>query len=208
MKKFRIQLVIAVVVFVCGVSLCGMIYIVGNKPAVYVSPGIVSAPSPIASPVQQVRPPFIKPYSGHSGYATHPVSPMAHQHSWSGASYRLYETSGATMKSIGGGGGGYGIAMTSHGSSSRGITTSGGSVSMPVTTFVSVASSRQMAQPGAQEAPEVAHVLARKAPGPPNTGDDPLDPSHQLPIGAPWILALMAIGYAAYRLRDKKRRLA
>ena len=37
MKKFRIQLVIAAVVFVCGVSLCGMIYIAVNKPVVYVS---------------------------------------------------------------------------------------------------------------------------------------------------------------------------
>jgi hypothetical protein len=82
---------------------------------------------------------------------------------------------------------------------------------MPVTTFVSVASSRQMAQPEAQEAPEVAQVLARKAPGPPNP-TDPLDEQHQLveqPIGnALWLLLLMAIGYAAFRQRGKKRRLA
>ena len=100
--------------------------------------------------------------------------------------------------------------MTSHGSSSRGITTGGGSVAMPVTTLVSVASSRQMAQPEAQEAPEVAHVLARKAPGPPNI-DGPLPDENQLveqPIGnAVWPLLLLAIGYAAYR-QDKKRRLA
>lgn len=211
MKKFRIQLVIAAVVFVCGVSLCGMIYIIGNKPAVYVSPGIVTAPSPAASPVRPITSPYRKHNGLHHNYAVHPVSPMMHPSAGAGASsYRLFETSSATMKSIGGGGYGYGIAMTSHGSSSRGITT-GGSVAMPVTTLVSVASSRQMAQPEAQEAPEVAHVLARKAPGPPNI-DGPLPDENQLveqPIGnAVWPLLLLAIGYAAYRLRDKKRRLA
>ena len=212
MKKFRIQLVIAAVVFVCGVSLCGMIYIIGNKPAVYVSPGIVTAPSPAASPIRYVRPPFIKPYSGLYTSTVQSAMPTMHPSAGAGASsYRLFETSSATMKSIGGGGSGYGIAMTSHGSSSRGITSGGGSVVMPVTTFVSVASSRQMAQPEAQNAPDVAHVLARKAPGPPNI-DGPLPDENQLveqPIGnALWLLLLMAIGYAAYKQKDKKRRLA
>lgn len=210
MKKFRIQLVIAAVVFVCGVSLCGLIYIIGNKPAVYVNPGVVSTPSPTASPVHPVSPSYGKPYGLHHGSTLPSVSSTAHPHAWSGASYRLFETSSATVKSIGGGGG-YGIATTSHGSSSRGIITSSGNVAMPVTTFVSVASSRQMAQPEAQEAPEVAQVLARKAPGPPNP-TDPLDEQHQLveqPIGNALIpLLLLAIGYAAYKQKDKKRRLA
>lgn len=210
MKKFRIQLVIAAVVFVCGVSLCGLIYIIGNKPAVYVNPGVVSAPSPKASPVHPVSPSYGKPYGLHHGSTLPSVSSTAHPHAWSGASYRLFETSSATVKSIGGGGG-YGIATTSHGSSSRGIITSSGNVAMPVTTFVSVASSRQMAQPEAKEAPEVAQVLARKAPGPPNP-TDPLDEQHQLveqPIGDALIpLLLLAIGYAALMQRNKKRRLA
>ena len=51
MKRFRIQLVIALVVLICGVSLMGLIYILFNKPEVYVNPGvIVTQPSPVSSP--------------------------------------------------------------------------------------------------------------------------------------------------------------
>jgi hypothetical protein len=86
MKKFRIQLVIAAVVFVCGVSLCGLIYIIGNKPAMYVNPGVVSAPSPTASPVRYVRSPFIKPYSGHYTSTVQSAMPTMHPSAGAGAS--------------------------------------------------------------------------------------------------------------------------
>ena len=41
MKRFRIQLVWAVIVLICGVSLMGLVYILFNKPEVYISPGII-----------------------------------------------------------------------------------------------------------------------------------------------------------------------
>ena len=51
MKRFRIQLVWALIVLICGVSLMGLIYIVFNKPEVYINPGIVvTQPSPVAEP--------------------------------------------------------------------------------------------------------------------------------------------------------------
>lgn len=211
MKKFRIQLVIAAVVFVCGVSLCGMIYIAGNKPVVYVSPGIVTAPCPVANPVPAVTPLSGRSTGLHHHYAVPSVASTPHSSAWSGpSSYRMFETSSATSHMVGsGGGGGFGIATTSHGSSSRGVSysSSGGSVTMPATSFVAVASSRQVAEPEAQDAPQLAHVSSRRAPGPPNPSG-PLDPTHQLgeqPIGdAVWPLLLIAIGYILIR----KRRLA
>jgi len=208
MKKFRIQLVIAVVVFVCGVSLCGLIYIIGNKPVVYVSPGIVRAPSPTASPVGQVTPPYWKSDVLNHNYAVQSTSSIAHPSAWSGtSSYRMFETSSATSHSVGGGGNGYGIAMTSHGSSSRGISySSRGSVTMPVTSFVAVASSRQVAEPEAQEAPEIAHVSSRRAPGPPNVTPTDENQLVEHPIGdALWPLLMMAIGYVLIRKRMTRK---
>ena len=41
MKRFRIQLVIALVVLICGVSLMGLIYILFNKPEVYINPNYI-----------------------------------------------------------------------------------------------------------------------------------------------------------------------
>ena len=194
MRRFRVQLVIAFIVFVCGVSLMGLTYIIFSKPDVHINPGItVSNPSPVAAPMQPMRSTshFAHPSMHHSPYilpaVTHPTAPAAAMSS----SHGLYLTSSATSHMVGGGGNGHGIATTSGGSSSRGI------------------SSRQVADPEAQDAPELASVSSRRAPGPPNV--TPPD-EHQLvehPIGNPvWPLLLMVIGYAAYGRQNKKRRLA
>ena len=211
MKRFRIQLVWAFIVFVCGVSLMGLTYIIFSKPDVHINPGItVSNPSPVAAPMQPMRSTshFAHPSMHHSPYilpaVTHPTAPAAAMSS----SHGLYLTSSATSHMVGGGGNGHGIATTSGGSSNRGISYSS-AVTMPVTSFVAVASSRQVAEPEAQDAPELASVSSRRAPGPPNV--TPPD-EHQLvehPIGNPvWPLLLMVIGYAAYGRQNKKRRLA
>ena len=60
MKRFRIQLVIALVVLICGISLMGVVYLVFNKPEVYINPGvIVTQPSPVSSP-RSAFPAFMK----------------------------------------------------------------------------------------------------------------------------------------------------
>lgn len=212
MKRFRIQLVIAAIVFVCGVSLCGLIYIIGNKPVVYVNPGVVmSAPSPVAAPAQPAMP--RSTMLGRQAHHTYPVQPIPyHYPSSTMPSYhgRLYQTSSAQVHSIGGGGGGFSIATTSGSSSSRGVRTTAVSVAMPTTSFIALASQREVAEPQAQEAPQVAKMSSssRRAPGPPNP-TDPLDEEHQLvehPLGdAIWPLALLALTYACAILIRKRR---
>lgn len=208
MKRFRIQLVIAGIVFICGVSLMGLVYILFNKPEVYINPGIlVSAPSPVAMPVQPTwlrSPIFARPRS--LSYST---QTMKNQHtspampSYTGG---LYMTSGAQVHSIGGGGGnGYGIATTSGGSSGRGIRSTASSVAMPATTFIALASQRRIAEPAASEAPQMARLASRPfhAPGPPTGPVQPGQDGHQLvesPVGGAVIpLILFALGYIVYR---------
>ena len=41
-KWFRKRMVLALVVFICGIALMGLVYIVNNKPYVYINPGIVT----------------------------------------------------------------------------------------------------------------------------------------------------------------------
>lgn len=214
MKRFRMQLLMAFIVLVCGVSLMGLVYIVFNKPDVYINPGIVSAPSPVAAPIQPVNidyPPKHRSVNAQPGnmHMYHPAKSALPVPSFRG----LYMTSSADVHNVGGGMGGYEMTTTSHHSkSSQNVVYSTVSVAMPTTNFVAMASQRQVAQPEAQEAPQMARLASspRKAPGPPNI-DGPLPEDHQLvehPIGdAVWPLLLMAIGYVAYR-RIKKERLA
>lgn len=208
-KKFRIQLLIALVVFLFGVSIISMLYLATNKPVVYVSPGIVTAPSPTAAPVQPLT--RADSYGRSSRTPVHyHVTPMSHGNAWSGASsFKIHTTSSAQMYSIGGGGGG-GLGMTgsSGGSSSRGIRTSGGGgVTMPMTTFVAMASNRQVAQPEAEEAPQMARTL-RRAPGPPNPGTPPPEENQLVehPIGGPWCLLFLAFVYTIRHVVRLKRR--
>lgn len=216
MKGFRIQLLIAFIVLVCGVSLIGLIYMISTKPVTYVTPGVVSVPSPVATPTKPV-------YSGtmlrtstplihHQAPYTMPMASHSQPSPASSSSFRLYLTSSAEVHSVGGGGGGMGITTTSQGASGRGITYSG-AVTMPVTNFVALASSRQVAQPEATEAPQMASMASspvRRAPGPPNP-PGPLPEDHQLvehPLGdavLPMLLcaALYGVGCMVYRRRKR-----
>ena len=207
MKRFRIQLVWALIVLICGVSLMGLIYIVFNKPEVYINPGIVvTQPSPVAEPVAPMAPRGgSAPQSlfHHSSYSYTYHSPETN--SFTGTGKGLYLHSGAEVHSVGGGGNGaWAAAGTSGSSSSRGIIyTQSTGATMPMTSFVAVASTRQVSQPEAQEAPQMARMASpKRAPGPPNP-PGPLPGEQQLvehPIGdAVLPLLLLAIGYMVYR---------
>lgn len=213
MKRFRIQLVIAGIVLVCGVSLMGLVYIVFNKPETYITPGIVTSNTPalegqLANPntstLQQTYPPRAAVHYPTKTYkGIKPVAPSSVR--------GLYLTSGAQVQTVGGGFAHHASAETSQSASSRGVVYSTAGAGMPTTNFLALASQRQVAEPESQEAPQMAHLASydpRHAPGPPNTGGDDLPGDHQLvehPIGdGMWCLLLLAIGYAAMRLRRKK----
>ena len=213
MKRFRIQLVMAFIVFVCGVSLMGVIYIVFNKPEVYVNPGIVvSSPSPVAVPMNPMY-----SYSLFRSRQVHPVySIQTPRHQYPSATmpaYKgLYTTSSARVQSVGGGSNPYAIATTSQGSSSRGISYSGGiQTTMPAATFVALASQRQVAEPAAADAPQMARLVSgpRRAPGPPSGPVQPGYDGHQLveqPAGdAVWPLVAMLLAYALARVYKRNK---
>ena len=204
MKRFRIQLLIALIVLICGMSLMGIVYLVFHKPEVYINPGVVvTNPSPVATPIQpmQTSPASLRmnyPYSYTSSPVPYTMVPQVTMQS----SHGLFITSNAQTQSIGGGGGanaGYGAANSSGSPTQRGIIYTTTSVS---TSFVAIAANRQMAEPAAQFAPMMAKVAdePRRAPGPPTPGE--LE-EHQLPLGAPWALAVLAGLYAVVRKRKE-----
>lgn len=202
MKRFRIQLVIALVVLICGVSLMGVVYLVFNKPEVYINPGvIVTQPSPVSSPVQPLRSSsgILRDYP--FSYTISPIPPTPAPKAAMQPSRGLYTTSSAQVHDVGGGAG-YRMATTSGAQPQRGINYT----TTTVTTFATFASnSRQVAAPEAQNAPEMASLASapHRAPGPPDI--TPPD-DHQLvehPIGSPLVLVLMAGLYAVVRKRKE-----
>lgn len=214
MKGFRIQLLIAFIVLVCGVSLIGLIYMISTKPVTYVTPGVVSVPSPVATPMRPVYSAAkISAHSSmmhHSPYVLPTISHTTQPSAAATSSFGLYLTSSAEVHSVGGGG--MGIATTSQGTSERGINHNG-AVGMPVTNFVALAASRQIAQPEAQEAPQMASMASspvRRAPGPPNP-PGPLPEDHQLvehPLGdavLPMLLCAAVYGVCCMLYRLRKR---
>lgn len=215
-KEFRKRMIIALVIFICSVALMGLIYMANNKPYVYINPGIVTSIVPQATPtIETVRinrtlKPYLPSHAANYSRPMHrtfgvtlPTQPMR----------GMYETSKASTQSVGGGGNGiYATSTGSRGkSTNRGIQYTNGtnnSVAMPVTTFTAMASTRQVAQPAAQQAPQMARlsVAPRQVPGPP--GGNPPD-DHQLveqPIGdGLWILMLMAVGYMIAKQMTRRK---
>ena len=213
MKRFRIQLVIAFIVLVCGVSLMGLVYILFGQPDKIVNPGIVvSSSSPVAAPAVPARsrsftfPPRMNNHTLTGNKST--VSTYRAPEMQTTSPNTLFSTSSAQVHSVGGGSNAaFANTASSQSASSRGIAY-GGAVTMPMTTFIAMASSRQVAAPAANEAPAMAQ-LARHAPPPPQPpGPGGLDPEHQLieqPVGDALIpLLIFLLGYIVYR----KNRLA
>lgn len=203
MKRFRIQLVIALVVLICGVSLMGVVYLVFNKPEVYVNPGIVvTNPSPVATPIRPIGSNSLLRSNYPYSYTMYPIFFTSAPSVSMQPSHGLYVTSGAQVQNVGGGAG-YVIATTSGAQTQRGINYT----TTTVTTFATFASnSRKVAAPEALSAPEMASLVSapHRAPGPPDIGEP--DPDHQLvehPIGSPLVLVLMAGLYAVVRKRKE-----
>ena len=201
-QQTRIRLVLAGVVLICGVSLMALVYLIINKPVAEVKPSIVvSTPSPVAVPVMNTQNMLLRRDRSIARYTPYNV---ANPYRWEGTfssqtSLTVYTTSNAAVRSVGGGtnGSAFALATTSH-SSQRGIQQG----AIPVTTFVAMASSRQVAAPEAGEAPQMAHLASydpRRAPGPPDLGGDDLPGDHQLvetPVGeGGWIMILFALMY-------------
>lgn len=204
MKQFRIQLLIAFVVFLCGSALIGAIYILSTKDVSIAKPGqvvSVSRPSPVAKPSLPnrlaLRSKLIR--NVHSSYTTHTPanSPNAAMQSVHGQG--LYTTSSAQVTTVGGGGHAS-VPFTITHSSSRQAPNQ--QVVMPTTNFLALASTRSVAAPGATDAPQMASLASapRRAPGPPViTG--PLEEENQLvehpqPVGKSWIMLLLVTAYA------------
>ncbi len=215
-KKFRKQLIWAAVVFVLSISIMSAIYIIGNKPYVYINPGItMSAPSPVGDPYRPIGLSYGPTVSGRHTAST-PYSLASKPTPSTDFSFDgLYLTSKAETHSVGGGNGGYITMAVTRSTSQRGIVVSGGgAATMPITNFVSMASTRQVAAPAATDAPQMAKLAPRHAPGPPQPpggGGGGLPDDHQLlehPIGEPWILAIMAVLYALAQFMFLKRRKA
>ena len=211
MKQFRIQLLIAFVVFLCGSALIGAIYILSTKEVSMAKPGqvvSVSRPSPVAKPSLPnrlaLRSKLIRHV--HSSYTTHtptntPITPMQSVHGQG-----LYTTSSAQVTTVGGGGHASVPFTISHSSSRQAPNQQ---VVMPTTNFLALASTRSVAAPGAADAPQMASLASapRRAPGPPViTG--PLDQEEQLieklPIGKSWIMLLLVAVYACLLARKKQ----
>lgn len=206
---------IAFIVLVCGASLLGLIYILFSKPSVPVTPGVVvSSPSPVATPHLPFQ------FSTHS-----PITGKAPAHvpgnkfalkpkmtTPSGARTSIWTLSSAKISNsgscVGSSNGNAHISSGNHVSPQRGITTTSANVAMPMSTFIALASTRMVAEPDAQQAPQMAKTASIKnAPPPPDPGTG-LDEDHQLvehPIGD-FVLPLLifAMGYIVY----KRKRLA
>jgi len=213
MKQFRIQLVIAFIVLICGVSLMGVIYIVFNKPAVAVNPGVVvTHPSPFAMPhipyhsVGRMRTagtasvPMLR--SEIHGTPAPSLPSNVAMPVWTSSSAKIH-TSGSGIGSSSSPGAP--VATGRRSSQYRGIQPSTAAVAMPMTTFIAMADVRMVAAPAAQEAPQMAKMASvRNAPPPPNPTD--LEEENQLvehplcPIGDAVIpLLLLAIGWGIYK---------
>jgi len=209
--KTRSKWVIALAVVIGGIWLMGVFYVLSYKPDVYVNPGaIVSSSSPVATPIQPSR---YHSIMSHDGFIRHTmyIQPTSYTVNAPEAtmqpSYGLYMTSSATTHSVGGGdNSAYGMYSSSHSSSSRGIIYS--TTGMPTTNFIALASNRKMANPEAPDAPQMAHLAPRNAPGPPDLGGETTPPDHQL-VEQPlndgiWILMMASAIYGLWRLRKMK----
>lgn len=212
MKQFRIQLLIAFVVFLCGSALIGAIYILSTKDVSMAKPGqvvSVSRPSPVAKPSLPnrlaLRSKLI--HHVHSSYTTHTTANTPNAPMQSVRGKGLYTTSSAQVTTVGGGGNASMPFTISHSSSRQALNQQ---VVMPTTNFLALASTRSVAAPGATDAPQMASLASapRRAPGPPViTG--PLEEENQLvehpqPVGKSWIMLLLVAAYACLLARKKQ----
>lgn len=209
------KVVIGVGIVACGLWLAIVMYFMmgGNKEYPVAQPGVVAvrSASPVATPSSPARFGHVtnSPLRHSVAVPTQQWSMLPAANMGSTGTMHIYQTSSATVHSVGGGGGGSGIATTSGGQSSgsRGIRIGGSYGSM-----LALASSVPMASPGATQAAEVANVTeAAAAPGRDNMHirrvvDDPFDPFLD-PVGdVTWgLMVLLTIGWCV-RVRLRRQR--
>lgn len=201
MRKIRLYLVVTAIVILCGASIVGIIRILFGNYDKAIHPGLVQSPSPIAIP----HLPFRGKRTAEIVVSSTSDKPIRERTEssvmLSAHTYSLWTLSSAKISHIGGGTGGAAPSAepAASGHSSRGIQygSSSASVVMPITTFVAMASTRQVAAPEAQQAPQLASVGPRRAPGPPDLGGETPPEEHQLiehpePIASPILLVFFA----------------
>ena len=140
MKQFRIQLLIAFVVFICGSALIGAIYILSTKDVSVAKPGqvvSVSHPSPVAKPSLPnrtvLRSNLIRHV--HSSYSAHTSANTPNAPMQSVRGKGLYTTSSAQVTTVGGGGNASMLFTISHSSSRQ---TPNQQMGMPTTNFLAL----------------------------------------------------------------------
>lgn len=216
----RLVVAIAVVSGALWLALVAYVLIDTSEPDRYVKPGevVVHAPSPVASGVPAIRSSHSSPmlFSHHSGAGA--VSPSAYsfvsfsQGASSGGSMKMFETSNATVHSIGGGGSGGGGGASGAGGSSSGGTQGKGihSTALAGGGAIHVAiPSIMISEPGATSAPAMASTVTDEGPrAMPNgrkVGPDPFDPMLD-PVGdVTWgLMLLLTIGWCV-RVHRKRQ---
>ena len=156
----------------------------------------VSQPSPVASmPMLPMRSVSRYRFAGTGFSETGVVVPMG---SSSGSVSLLSQTQ---VNHVGGG-----LYMVSQDEQERHKSSpAGGRAVMPMTTFYAMASTREVAAPGATSAPQMAKVTPRKGLNPPVIGDDddpenPDIPQPPVPVGgAIGFMLMMGAVYAVCR---------
>ena len=214
MKRLMIRLGVVFVVLASGVAFLRSVYLVVNNKMdkTNVSSVVVYSPSPVALPAH-----FTYSRTGRISWrvdcqGSSSADNVSFPDATMSSSHELFTTSHALVHIIDGGSSIAYSTSSSGYNSSRGITYGSGGVMMPMTHFSALASARQIAQPEASEAPQMAAMASspiRHAPGPPNP-PDPLDEDHQLvehPIGdAVLPLSLLLIGYALVTVLHRRRK--
>lgn len=204
----RIAIVLGVVVG--GLWLAMTVYfLVDSKQTTNASKSAVAihATSPVAigsTPSATYKAPRVAatPLVHHSSSTTPSWSFVPQNLQSTGATMRIYQTSDATTRHVGGGGNGMGIATTSgHSNNGRGISYGGNMIALAATT--------PLASPGSAKAVDIASTTDASTPGGKpairKVDYDPYDPFLD-PIGdVTWpLMLLLTIGWCV-RVRLKKQ---
>lgn len=199
MRHFKLQLIIAFIVLLLGTALISFVYMLSKADDPTVHAGyVLTSPSPTAVP--------LIPRKSISHTRSYESTNASRQYTQSSATQLnnmlalpvngLYTTSGHKVNIVTNADVNSPISFT-HSSKRRGVNNSAINI-MPVTSFIAMATTREIASPGAQDAPQMASMAPRRAPGPPTVTDDDLNEENQLveqPIGASWVLLLFALAY-------------
>ncbi|MBQ8705530.1 MAG: hypothetical protein IJ548_04430 [Paludibacteraceae bacterium] len=212
MRQYRIHIVIVLVVVLCSLSLAGVVRRLFNPQTETVNSAIVvSSPAPVAVPMlpaRQWREGGKHVSSGTSlrrqsviaaPSSSSPMGPLAHG---------IYKTGSAQVQSIGGGNmAGIAVSHTSGRNTPQNPAPANSQAAV-MTSFIAMASARTIAQPEAGEAPQMAQIASapRRAPGPPDIPNPPVDKQLvEPPVGdAVLPLLLLLCAYAIYKASRRR----